>query len=76
MTKMPKTPFKQFNNELHFTIELFKDGEWVAQCKEVSGIITGNDFLTDIKDATCAGFGIKEIPPNVKFIIKYVKRNA
>ncbi len=26
---------------LHFTVKRYKSGEWVAQCKEISGVLTG-----------------------------------
>ncbi len=59
---------------LTFRIKTYKDGEWVAQCKEIKGILTGGKNSTKeeiaalIYDATvCAlGYGVKIIYPSLK----------
>lgn len=41
---MPKSPQRVRKVEreiLTFKVKYYKDGEWVAQCKEYSGILTG-----------------------------------
>ena len=56
---------------LHFKIKRYKSGEWIAQCKEISGIITGGMSETGmIKDAIRAGFNIDKLPKTLKIIIQ------
>ena len=54
-----------FPRKLTFKIKKFKSGEWIAQCKEVDGILTGGMGFTreklwcGIEDAIITAMGIK-----------------
>ncbi|MEI6553508.1 MAG: hypothetical protein WCO09_02975 [bacterium] len=58
---------------LHFTYKTHKDG-WVAQCEEISGIVTGNnnpnpsqDEINDsIRNAIFTAFNVEPKPTKIK----------
>lgn len=53
-------------NGIQFSIEQYPDGSWVAESKNIDGIITGSDSIKDLlsfqKDAIFTYFGI---PPHL-----------
>ena len=67
MIKIMKKEKTNFPRKLTFKVKKFKSGEWIAQCKEVGGILTGGmDFTKDkiwqgIEDAIISAMGIKII---------------
>ena len=67
MIKIMKKEKTNFPRKLTFKVKKFKSGEWIAQCKEVDGILTGGiGFTKDklwhgIEDAIITAMGIKII---------------
>lgn len=60
-----KAEIERLGGKLNFTVRIYEDG-WLAQCKEVTGIITGGpdvnptdaEINDSIRDAVFSTFGI------------------